>query len=511
MGIISRRNFIAGVAACGGLCGFRTLAGTFGTGKPNAKIGIISDLHVRYEPETGTICSYSDASTVKHAFEYFRDQNVDAVVITGDLTDYGQIREIQEVANKWFEVFPNNKAPDGHTVEKIFVIGNHEWDCFTEDVNWMRSRYGADTREGCLRNVLRGDPAARWQAIWGEPFEPVYHKKVKGYSFIGVHWIDDDSYSGAERFHRIIPFIQANKAAIDMTKPLFHVQHPHPKDTVFTGTFLQDYGAVAAGYAGMMNNLVCLTGHSHYSITDERSIWQGDYTAINCGCLRWTFPPTDFIQAPGWANAASYYQSAQVDPHKLMPQMWADWTSRQGLLMEIYDDCLVFHRRDFYADLPLGDAWVVPTGPGAAKPYTPARQRAETPAPQFPAGASLTVTQTTAKTRGGVTKAAVKVCIPQANAVAKGRPFTYDVAVVSDTERVALKPAVDIGFNHGPANSTKQIPMDYLVALEELPAGRPFTFEVTPRGWFNQAGNKLVSSPVTLTTSTSIEKPSPRP
>ena len=502
---LSRRNFIAGAAAFGGLAAFRVKAGTYSTGTPNLRVGIVSDMHVRYEPLNNRMCPYSDAETAKHAFEYFRDQQVDAVVVAGDFTDYGQIREMQEVANKWFEVFPDNKGLNGQTVEKIFVFGNHEWDIFTTDMEFARERYGGSTPEECLANVMRSDPAKHWKDIWGEEFSRVYMKDVKGYKFIAAHWMDDGSnVSNAVRYQPTADFVAAHRAEIPTDKPFFYVQHPHPQGTVFPGTIFHDNGATTAAFKGF-NNLIAITGHSHYSVTDLRSVWQGDYTAVNTGCLRWTIPTYDIDNKTGYMNSSSYYNSAAQDPQKTMTQAWADWTSRLGLMMEVYDDYVVIKRRDFYQDLPIDDDWVIPTTPNAPKPYAPDTLKAATPAPQFPAGAALTVTRGKGKNRKDEEKDVYKVLIPQANAVAGGRVYNYDVEAVTESGVVSLLPVLDIGFNHSLQNAAKQVPVTYQVPVEDLPQTGAFQFRVTPKGWFGQKGQPLVSGAIGTQMSASMK------
>ena len=75
---ISRRNFIGGAAAflCAGGC--RT-AGLFG-GKPQIRFGVVSDIHLT-TPES--------AALFERTLRYFDSRGVDAVVVPGDLSDWG--------------------------------------------------------------------------------------------------------------------------------------------------------------------------------------------------------------------------------------------------------------------------------------------------------------------------------------------------------------------------------------------------------------------------------------
>ena len=75
---ICRRDFLGGAAALFGAGGCRSL-GLCGQ-KPNLVFGAISDVHIT-TPES--------VEMFVRTLEYFRDRKVDAVMVTGDLTDWG--------------------------------------------------------------------------------------------------------------------------------------------------------------------------------------------------------------------------------------------------------------------------------------------------------------------------------------------------------------------------------------------------------------------------------------
>ena len=74
----SRRGFIAAALASGAAGGCRSL-GIFGP-EPDITFGVISDLHITTPESTATF---------RRALAYFRDRGVDAVVVSGDLSDWG--------------------------------------------------------------------------------------------------------------------------------------------------------------------------------------------------------------------------------------------------------------------------------------------------------------------------------------------------------------------------------------------------------------------------------------
>ena len=82
----SRRFFLGGCAA---LAGARVFAANgFRLGKVNLRLGVLSDVHV-HDAEC-----YDSAHLVR-AFEYFRDNGADGVLIAGDIADRGLVSELK--------------------------------------------------------------------------------------------------------------------------------------------------------------------------------------------------------------------------------------------------------------------------------------------------------------------------------------------------------------------------------------------------------------------------------
>ena len=79
---MNRRSFLQRSAAiAGAVCldfpAFAEKVKTFGD--PKLKIGILSDVHIRHK---------GDTKYFQHALEYFRDNNVDGVMVAGDIADW---------------------------------------------------------------------------------------------------------------------------------------------------------------------------------------------------------------------------------------------------------------------------------------------------------------------------------------------------------------------------------------------------------------------------------------
>ena len=87
---LSRRSFLASASlltAAGG-CRALGLAGA----APQLRFGVISDIHITTPESTATF---------EQALIYFRDRGADAVVVCGDLTDWGLVSSARLVADTW--------------------------------------------------------------------------------------------------------------------------------------------------------------------------------------------------------------------------------------------------------------------------------------------------------------------------------------------------------------------------------------------------------------------------
>ena len=477
--MISRRFFIGGAASFGAFAGCRFFANHDfrANGTPNLRFGVISDVHV-WALRGDKNCA-ANCAVLKHTLEWFRAQNVDAVMIAGDMADLGLVDQLQAIADTWNEVFPDGRAPDGHVVEKLFVYGNHDWE--GHNYGDFVKRHFPDEAER-NRHILRTDYAKNWEKIFGEAYSPIYRKDVNGYTFVGQHW-DQQGWGGNCRFERIEPFMAQESRSIDPDRPFFYFQHPHPKDTCYgSWAWGHDTGIVSKTLSAHPN-AIAFSGHSHYSLTDERSIWQGAFTSLGTSSLRYTGMPYDSRLQRAYENCGTAgAKAAEIDATKVMGHISSD--SQQGMLVSVYDDCVVFRRREFGCDLDLGDDWVLPLPAAESKPFAFAEHARKTLAPQFPADAVLTLTRKKAKTRKTkghepVEKDSVLLEFPSALAAQGARPFEYEVAAIPASGEKAVFRVLAEGFNHGVGHKRATGKSSCLLAADQLPAGT-VRFEVTP-------------------------------
>ena len=463
----TRRFFIGGTAAFGALgafggARFLTQAGKPRAGAPNLRLGVISDIHVKCMGRDKPVASFGNCHTFRHALEWFRDQEADAVVIAGDMADSGVISQLEAVATTWNEVFPDGKAPGGRPVERLFVSGNHDMGGVPYARFWLKGQSDGEIEKQIISSDLEGV----WQRLFGEPYAPIWHKTVRGYSFVGANWLVPASKGDGVAFNgRIADFYSAISPQIDPKLPFFHIQHPHPRGTCHgDGVWGQDVG-LSTKTLSRFPNAISLSGHSHVPLTDPRFIWQGAFTSVGTGSLSYC-GPADKCAPPVFTERRA-------------------WDCRMGLLMSVYDDCLVVRRREFLSDLDAGDELVLPLPAAEPRPFAFAEHARRLASPEFAAGTKVEVRRE---------RQAVVVSVPPPEAVESARFGTVEFAVAGAKDVKAKYVQCPQTFY---PRGHRKAAMTLVCTFEtgELPP-KEFQFKVTPINGFGRRGKPLVSNPV---------------
>ena len=504
---ISRRSFFIGGAAFGTLgafegCRFAESGGQTASGAPRLRFGVVSDIHILRVGADEKMEAFGNNLTFRHTLEWFRSQNVDAVVIAGDMADKGMDANLMAVSEAWYSVFPGDKYPDGRPITKFFVTGNHDWEGF---------RYGDAAKKlypdeaERAKHILRKDMAGWWEKAFHEPYEPIYSKVINGYTFIGAHW--DMGGLGAETgkkvyaFGRIEDFMAKNGKKIDPALPFFYVQHPHPKDTCYgSWAWGHDSGVVTKTF-GAYGNAVAFSGHSHYSLTDERSIWQGAFTSVGTSSLRYTGMPSREFVPQGFENGHAFCDDAWRRDALKGLAMFKPGDCRQGMLWSVYDDRIVVKRREFISNLDLGNEWVMPLPSAEPRPFAFAEHAKSHRAPEFPEGAKIEVAVVKAKNRGGASpdgkekipsekKPSYKVVVPPVLKDDRARLFTLEFAAEAKGGAKVEKVVLPDGYNHALAHEKNAKPHVCYFRIADVGKG-DVRFTVTPVNCFGAKGRPL--------------------
>ena len=264
------------------------------------RIGLISDIHIGDD---------NDNSDLKRALRLFDAKKADAVIAAGDLTDLGLLSELRAVAAAWNEVFPGSRRSDGEPVTRLFHYGDHD-----TALNFKVRQREVVAKGRWHDYIPHIGPAVAWQLAFGEPFEPVVHRMVKGCEFTLVHFLPNGGHAGRVPLPR-------DRA------PWLHVFSQH---RAYRGLFARpgcgdeiswDDGASLA-FLTNTPNTIAVCGHAHISATNA----------------------TSFVALDGFAAIAIPSLYYQIETW--LPKPKGDHGSHQALFMIAAPDGITIERLD---------------------------------------------------------------------------------------------------------------------------------------------------------------------
>ena len=466
--MLTRRGFIGCSTAFGAvrLCG-EGLSDV--TRKPLLRLGVASDVH---------LCrNWDQERYLASALRWFDGQGVDAVLFPGDIAHLGRISELESFAHVWDEVFPGCRGSDGRPVVRMVVTGNHEfadwpglWDRVSEDE--MRT-----DRLDYADNMSR-----TWERLFGERFEPIWRKEIKGVTFIGRQWreLARKSTLDIEAYMRLVA------DELPKGRPFFYCQHAHPDGTCYDSIESFDRGASYRALS-CFPNAVALSGHSHNSVVDDRSVWQGAFTSIGCGCVQ-----EGGSSYRGYENAlAPYWPSYKTQRMRCLPAFGNE--GRCCLMMDVYPDGLIVRRRSLQWDESLGEDWKIDVPAVVGGRFDFSRCRRTHAAPQFPSGSQVKVEVCQDPPNAGPglkNRKCVRISFPHAETKDGSRVFDYVVRAFSNGREVGKWKVLSYGYFLPEGRS--RVPGECLVGEDELPSSK-IIFEVTPRNCYGTEGRSLLS------------------
>lgn len=463
MEMTSRREFLGKLALVFASASAQRLFGAASATEPLLRFGILSDTHLQ---------TTDDPEQLGRVFRSLRARNVDAVVISGDITERGLNTEIEFLMKIWNTAFPGNTSADGRPVEKFFVWGNHDY----SDASYMRRLPPAELVAQKAISVI-GDKDAAWKRI-GEGVFPgeTFTKTIKGFSFVGTHWGHENEAG---------PWLKAHPE-VDTSKFFVYVQHPHPAGTVYNPSPKKKAGIRTdlAAYP----NCFSISGHSHQSITDALMFWQGDFTAIGTGSTK------SVSIRGGYDNSGFKPEPGKPVPHN---RPCRSGGASQGQVASVYADRLILERYEFKNDEILADAWEIPL-PLETHPTAPNVFADKAAAPKFPAGAAITVVREKGLNALKQKEEQVVVQVPAARSTgaADGRALDYKFKVVeATTGKTLVKRKILADFYPCSERISCGLPVRCAFGLDEWPKDRKLIVRVTPR---NAAGlpGKALEAPV---------------
>lgn len=315
---------------------------------PLLRVAIMSDIQGHpYAEDAGM-------RNLERALDVFAPLKPDVVLNNGDINDTG--RDTHAVA--YYKARCDARLGK---IPHIACMGNHEIAFLPEELAKIRS-------SAAIR--------AEFNSIFGyAPGEQLVHRIVGGYDFIALSLSVPDRYEE----HEIEMLKGAIEKAVkrDPSKPVFVVTHYHPKDTVCNSDNADQGGEMLRRLFNAYPQTVSISGHTHNPLQDPRSIWQGEFTAIDTSTLCYGCIATD----PPANNQISC----------LIPY---GHESVGCLFLEVYADRLVFRRYSVRncSEIEPETPWTVPwPHDRSSAPYSFEARRASEKAPQFAPNAEPTL------------------------------------------------------------------------------------------------------------------------
>ena len=477
MSVLTRKTFIEGASAFALTFGRRMFAAPSGwipPQKPNLVFGVLADTHLRISRDGGYDGRKWPDKYLVAALKYFRSQNVDAVVHCGDMADRGVIAEMQFHADAWHRVFPDGCAADGRKVRKLFVNGNHDVDGGDYGRGFRLEQIWPDP-EDRAKHLLSSDMAGNWERIWGEKYEPVWHKEVKGYHFFGMNWGAQES--------ELKDLIDGQCGACgleDGTKPFFFITHDWTHGNFNSG--MRHY-----------RNAFGLWGHWHQSAANWNTIHLlgGSIPGVQCPAC---YP---FFDDGRWLGGGDDGISKVPLEGKLAGGRW-----RQGLVVRVYDDMLTIERREFSEGGSLGVEWVMPFGKNP-HPFSKDELKKVIGEPQFKRGAALEIcnygnmeTKEIPQFHNSIIPQShnLTIKIPLADGNPDSRVYAYEIVVVGDEGAPKLHKAVyaagcNMGIGHEPNGGVTTLE----IQKSELPTGKTLTIAARPLSSLGTSGKAIAA------------------
>ncbi|MDD6728830.1 MAG: metallophosphoesterase [Eubacteriales bacterium] len=273
----------------------------FNTNDTSFKVAVISDTQL---PPTEEDLKNDDTylKNFKNALTVIKNNDADMIMFAGDIGDLGTRFAFQTYVDAIDDVFGDDK-PIVQT-----VMGNHDF--------WNKNAKTAINHIKAFEEIMGQSPWTHYVAN-GYHFigaSPNYGSMTAGYK-ITAKWLDKE----------------LEKASADSDgKPIFVMTHNQPFDTCYGSDEWGD--STLNDVLSKYPNVVSFSGHSHYSVLDERTIWQGEYTVISTQSLSYTELETG-------------KENGTIPPN-------ADKTP-MGYIMEFKDDEIIIHRMNF-ADGNMG-------------------------------------------------------------------------------------------------------------------------------------------------------------
>lgn len=266
---------------------------------------VISDTHIDHNWPIGEWILRNGFNDLNRSVD-----TVDALVITGDLTNYGDKESIESLFDILHDRLPASSW--------VLAMGNH-------DVGHVEDTTHEGARQRFVDLYNEYNPS-------GINIEKAYYKiDVNGYRFVMLVDEGDDSWDFAEISEEQYQFLDDSLAeAADRGLPMFVVSHipvegVNGQDKIWEDGGLREYSAGVQAILEKYENVFFLSGHVH--------------TGIN-GAL------TEKVMGFSCVETVNGVHYINLPTYMIVNRYGIPWGG-MGFQMEVYDDEVLFRARNY--------------------------------------------------------------------------------------------------------------------------------------------------------------------
>lgn len=247
-------------------------------------LGVVSDVHINTGvPATSEKWESALKQLSAKASESDPD-GLDGVLVAGDMIDYPNEAFLGEFKRVYESVLDPVKVP------LVYTVGNHDVPRYRWDSTMVEDA-------GYIRNLL-GDKYFRTDSKSSVELE-CRDCVVGGYHVLAV---TPDGTSPVVYSPEALEWLDSRLADItdkDPSRYVIVITHPMLYDTVY-GSLLGEADGIwktsSPGYWASREipeilskypQALAFGGHLHFPLNDPRSVWQGSFTALGCGSVRY--------------------------------------------------------------------------------------------------------------------------------------------------------------------------------------------------------------------------------
>ncbi|MBQ8345582.1 MAG: metallophosphoesterase [Clostridia bacterium] len=369
---------------------------------------------------------------------------LDGIFIVGDCVDKGT----QEAMDRYFDIVEDNVREGTFTFS---TLGNHEFYTTKYYDGWTVAEVYAET--------VRMFTEASGQE------DVDLHTTIGGYHFIFLSPDTAHGWNFSTAKAQWLAQQLAAASADDPTgrKPIFVFQHEPVKDTVIGS---HDGVTTIQSVLNSYSQVVDFSGHSHFPLSDPRSIYQKFFTVLNTGAMKYL---TYDINGE-YGNATDYEGGfADLTDATVIPDGGAYY------IVEVSaDNAILVHGYDVDGEAFCMEPLYIPSvGKRSEFVYTEDRAEASD-VPAFESNVALTA--------GEATTQSVTVTFPQA--ICRDVVKYYQVELYLAGERLATQRLLS-GFAQTPVPETRTVTFGGLAPNTE------YTVKVIPVSAYEKKGTAL--------------------